>query len=284
MRFAFAGIDLLGDVFHALVDSGWTPVKLFTRPCDGIYDHNEGVVARARSLKLPIQLSRIRPEDFAGLEASGCEALVVAGYPWLVKGWEPHLRYGLNVHPSPLPEARGPYPLFRAILDGSSEWGVTAHKLAPSFDTGDIIAAETFPTGDAETHDTLLTKCQMGARRLAARIAGDLPALWEAAEPQGKGSYWPRASEAERTIAWNQTVASVMRKIRAFGSIEAIAPIAGARAFVRAATGWAEPHRHRPGTIVHRYRRNFVVAVADGFVQLEIWSPVAPEAAREVGR
>ena len=31
MRFAFAGIDFLGDVFLTLLDRGWTPVKLFTR-------------------------------------------------------------------------------------------------------------------------------------------------------------------------------------------------------------------------------------------------------------
>ncbi len=47
MKFAFAGIDFLGGVFEALIEAGWTPVKLFTRACDGIYDHNEVVVARA---------------------------------------------------------------------------------------------------------------------------------------------------------------------------------------------------------------------------------------------
>jgi methionyl-tRNA formyltransferase len=38
MRFAFAGIDFLGDVFEALIAKGWEPVKLFSRPCDSVYD------------------------------------------------------------------------------------------------------------------------------------------------------------------------------------------------------------------------------------------------------
>ena len=53
MKFAFAGIDFLGGVFEGLVAAGWSPIKLFTRPCDGIYDHNEVVVGRARSLRVP---------------------------------------------------------------------------------------------------------------------------------------------------------------------------------------------------------------------------------------
>ena len=63
MKFAFAGIDFLGGVFEALIGAGWTPVKLFTRPCDGVYDHNEVVVARARSARIPVQMSRIQQAD-----------------------------------------------------------------------------------------------------------------------------------------------------------------------------------------------------------------------------
>ncbi len=110
MKFAFAGIDFLGGVFEGLLDAGWTPVKLFTRPCDGVYDHNEVIVARARSLKLPIQLSRIRERDIEALQAEHGRdwALVVAGYPWLIKGWKGRAAYGLNFHPSPCPRAEGP--------------------------------------------------------------------------------------------------------------------------------------------------------------------------------
>jgi len=69
VRFAFAGIDFLGDVFLTLVDRGWEPVKLFTRSCDNVYDFNDVTVTRARNLRLPIQMSRIRSADLAGLKA-----------------------------------------------------------------------------------------------------------------------------------------------------------------------------------------------------------------------
>lgn len=280
MRFAFAGIDFLGDVFETLLERGWEPVKLFSRPCDSLYDFNEVTVARARGLKLPVQLSRINPADLAELRSNGCQALVVAGYPWLVKGWERYLPYGLNFHPSPLPIGRGPYPLFQAILEGWTEWGVTAHALEPSFDTGAIVAQKRFPLASDETHDTLLVKCQMAAKDLAAGLAGDLPRLWTEARPQGPGSYWPRVTQAHRTVDWSGSVEDVLRTIRAFGSIEAFAQVNSRYVHVWSAAGWREPHSHRPGTLVHRHRTQLVVAARDGLVQLMGWSPYPPGSSR----
>jgi methionyl-tRNA formyltransferase len=288
MKFAFAGIDFLGGVFEALVESGWTPIKLFTRPCDGLYDHNETVVAQSRRHRIPMQLSRIKLADLDALaQAHGTDwALVVAGYPWLIRGWRNRAGYALNFHPSPLPVGRGPYPLFKAITDARSDWGVTAHVLAEEgFDTGDILAQETFAMAPQETHETLLAKCQIAARRLASGpIARDLPGRWWAAQAQGEGSYWPRVTDADRTLDFRSDVEAILRRMRAFGTIETIARLGDNRVFVAAAEGWREPHRHSPGTIVHRYRRHVVVAARDGFIQITRWSPVAVADAGQLGR
>lgn len=288
MKFAFAGIDFLGGVFEGLVEAGWVPVKLFTRPCDGLYDHNETVVAQARRHRVPIQLSRIQGADLDGLaEAHGTDwALVVAGYPWLVRGWRGRAAYALNFHPSPLPTGRGPYPLFKAIADGHSDWGVSAHVLAEEgFDTGDILAQERFAIAPGETHETLLAKCQMAARRIAkGPIARELPALWTSAKPQGNGSYWPRVTDADRTLDFRTEVEAILRRVRAFGTIETIARLGDSRVYVAAAEGWREAHRHSPGTVVHRYRRHVVVAARDGYIQITRWSPVAITEAGHLGR
>jgi methionyl-tRNA formyltransferase len=280
MRFAFAGIDFLGDIFETLIGKGWQPLKLFSRPCDGIYDFNEATLSRARSLRIPVQMSRIAPSDLAGLKAMGCEVLVVAGYPWLIKGWEQHMPYALNFHPSPLPDGRGPYPLFKAILDKVPEWGVTAHVLEPAFDTGPILAQKRFVLSPRETHDTLLSKCQMAGKEIAARLAEDLPGLWKDAQPQGAGNYWPRITQRERTIDWTGSVDDVLRTIRAFGSIEAFGQVDSRYVYIWEATGWQEAHGYRPGALVHRHRKHLVVAARDGFVQITGWSHYAPGPAR----
>ncbi|MGO4705835.1 methionyl-tRNA formyltransferase [Microvirga sp. 2MCAF38] len=282
MRFAFVGIDFLGDVFQTLLDRGWKPLKLFSRPCDEVYDFNDVTVAKAHSLNVPVQMSRIQPSDLMQLQERGCEALIVAGYPWLITGWEARIPYAVNFHPSPLPEGRGPYPLFRAVLDEFPEWGVTAHALAPSFDTGPIIAQDRFALTRSDTHDTLLTKCQMAAKRVAHTLADDLPGLWAQASPQGQGSYWPRATQRERTLDWTRNVDHILRTVRAFGSIEVIAQIDSRHLHVWAANGWTERHEYRPGTIVHRHRNHIVVAVGDGFIQLSGWSTEAKPVRKEL--
>lgn len=280
MRFAFAGIDFLGDVFETLLGKGWEPIKLFSRPCDGIYDFNDMTMARARSLRIPVQLSRILPGDLAQLRASRCEALIVAGYPWLIKGWETHLPYAVNFHPSPLPMGRGPYPLFQAILEQVPEWGVTAHALTPSFDTGPIVAQDLFSLDSDENHDRLLARCQMAAKRIASRIAEDLPDLWTQATPQGTGSYWPRMTQAERTLDWSRSVDDILRTIRAFGSIETFAQVNSRFVYVWEGSGWYEDHDYPPGTLVHRHRNHLVVAAGGGFVQLTGWSAYTPQGPR----
>lgn len=287
MKFVFAGIDFLGSVYDGLIETGWEPIKLFTRPCDGIYDHNEVIVARARQRKIPIQLSRLKVTDLDALHRTyGRDwTLVVAGYPWLVTGWQGRCRHAINIHPSPLPTGRGPYPLFQAILDSYEHWGVTAHVLSDRFDTGDIIAQDLFPLTPSESHDSLLTKCQMAARRLATGPIGrEIGTRWRSPEPQGDGSYWPRMTDAQRLLDFRKDVADVLRQVRAFGAIETIALLGQSRVHVSTAEGWTEAHRHAPGTVVHRHRRIVVVAARDGFVQLNRWSPVPLTEVAQIGR
>ncbi len=49
----------------------------------------------------------------------------------------------LNIHPSLLPQYRGPSPVVTAILDGRSETGVTVMLLDEGMDTGPILAQST---------------------------------------------------------------------------------------------------------------------------------------------
>jgi len=46
----------------------------------------------------------------------------------------------LNIHPSLLPEYRGPEPIFWGLLDKKTTFGVTVHQIDDGVDTGDIIA------------------------------------------------------------------------------------------------------------------------------------------------
>src|ERR1019366_7763295 len=187
-------------------------------------------------------------------------------------------------HASPLPEARGPYPAFRAILEDRRSWGVACHKIEPRFDSGDILATESFPLSGAECYDSLDLRTQMAFGRLARRVADDFVQLWDQAQAQQGGSYWKLTSDAERTLDFAATVERVMRQVRAFGPTESIAQVNGRTIYVRRAVGWTEPHAHAPGTVVHVDGRRSVVAALDGYVGLIEWSPIPLVAIDAVGR
>jgi methionyl-tRNA formyltransferase len=91
-------------------------------------------------------------------------------------------------------------------------------------------------------------------------------------------------TDADRTLDFRSEVEAILRRVRAFGTIETIARVGESRVYVAAAEGWREAHRHAPGTVVQRYRRHVVIAARDGYIQLNRWSPVPASEAGQLGR
>lgn len=197
-----------------------------------------------------------------------CEALIVANYPWKIPDWKPYLKYAVNFHPSPLPEGRGPRPAAHAILEKRGDWGVTCHRLDAKFDQGEILASEIFALQPDECHESLNLKIQMASRTLATRVAGRFVELWDRAQPQGKGSYWPRTKIEEHFIDFKRPVDAIMLRVRAFGSGESLAVVNGACFVVKRAVGWRAKHNMPPGAVAHACNRTLVVAAADGYIGL----------------
>lgn len=278
MRFAMTATDNYLGVYEALVQAGWEPLKLFVPPCDNRVIRNTAVTAAAQKAGLEIQLSRMQARDLEALGRQGCEALVVASYNWKVPDWSAHLPYAVNFHAAPLPEARGPYPQVRALLEGRRSWAVSCHKLAPAFDSGELLAQESYALDDTDTHESLDLKNQMAAKRLARRLAEDFARLWREARPQGPGSYWPRWKPEERALDFTRGVDEVMRTVRAFGRIECTARVNAVDIFVRRAVGWKEAHNLAPGKVAHSDGSMLVVAVGDGYVGIVEWSLADPDA------
>ena len=275
MRFAIATADKFDGVFSAFVAADWKPMKLFTFSLDGRFQ-GTAVSEKAEHLRIPVKVSRLEDADLAALAAEGCEALVVANYRWRIGDWRPHLRYAVNFHPSALPEARGSWPLVRAIREGRRQWGVTCHQLSPGFDEGDILAQETFPLDAEESNESLDLRCQLGMSRLAVRVAKDLPGLWERATPQdeAKASYWKRPSLQENFLDLRGSVEDAQRHLRAFGLQECMVQFGKATFFVRRGTAWREAHPFIPGSLVHSNGKYRVFALKDGYLGLLEWSYV----------
>ncbi|ASK26858.1 formyltransferase family protein [Neisseria chenwenguii] len=123
----------------------------------------------------------------------------------------------INFHPAILPEYKGTGGYNLAIMDGLSEWGISAHYVDASIDTGELIEIVRFPMDpDTETAQSLEQKSMDELAPFARRL------IMQAAQSEAKlpttanvgGRYVSRDEmEAMKEI---QAGDDVDRKIRAF--------------------------------------------------------------------
>ena len=220
MKIAYLGIDLLKPVLDALLKENCHVLKLFTCPVDNVTEFNTAVIKTAEKNGIPYTLDRITAADLEELAAQGCELLVCAGYYYRapVTGAFPMV----NFHPTPLPIGRGSWPMPRLILERAEFGGVTAHKMAAEFDTGEILLRERFPLDGREDHQTYMEKVYEKVPGMVHALVHDLPLVLENAQPQGAGEYWPLPTEADWTITPDMAAAQADLILRAFYGYECV--------------------------------------------------------------
>lgn len=133
----------------------------------------------ALSHNIPVHqpLSLRKGEEAASYEALikelNPDLIVVAAYGQILpKSILDIPKYGcVNIHASLLPKYRGAAPIQRVILDGETETGVTAMRMAEGLDTGDMIMKLSVKIGENETaselHDRL---SELGAELIIKTI------------------------------------------------------------------------------------------------------------------
>ncbi len=80
----------------------------------------------------------------------------------------------LNVHPSLLPDNRGPVPLFWTFRQGCEATGVTIHLMDEGMDSGDILAQEVIEIPDGISYVELESQCAIQGGALLAHTVWNL--------------------------------------------------------------------------------------------------------------
>lgn len=180
MRILFMGTPEISAIaLRALIDGGMNVVAAVTRE-----DKPRGrghimtptpVKVLAEENGIPVYTPKtLRDEEFSILlHEIAPELIVVVAYGKILpKETLDYPKFGcINLHVSLLPKYRGAAPMQRAIMNGERETGVTVMYMAEGLDTGDIIAAESFPiekTDDFEAvHDR---SADIGSRLLVKTV------------------------------------------------------------------------------------------------------------------
>lgn len=217
MKIAYCGYDFFSQCLQALLSQGENVYRAFTFECDNHFDFNQYLTEICQKHSIPLTDKPIDLDTLKQLQQEGCELLITAGYRYKIPDLSGTSIKGINFHPSLLPAGRGPWPITRTILNNQQRSGVTIHKLTPEFDAGDILLQQGFALEANENLESLSAKYQILAKTMLPRVMENFSAYWQNASTQkGDRSYWPRPTDAERTLDWNQSVAQLDRQCRAF--------------------------------------------------------------------
>lgn len=109
------------------------------------------------------------------------------------------LRHGfLNVHPSILPDFRGPEPLFWQLRAGVNPVGVTVHWMDRGLDTGDMAGQRQVTLADGVSGPEAEAQCAAAGGDLLVDVLGNLAAGRATHHPQPDGgSYQPAPTAAD---------------------------------------------------------------------------------------
>lgn len=116
----------------------------------------------AKKIKIPYyyMAKKQDPEFESWVQRLKPELIIVCSMPFLLNEKIINIaKYGaINLHPSYLPEYRGPNAYFWQYYDNKKRGGVTIHFIDPGIDTGNIIAQEQITISSGMKMDELRTK------------------------------------------------------------------------------------------------------------------------------
>lgn len=268
MKIAYFGYDFFFPCLEDLINQGHTIQKIFSFPCDNVYNFNERVAKTAQKLGCPFTIDKVTSKDINDLQNSDCELIIVAAYQYKIPTKSLTIP-AINIHPTLLPEGRGPWPLPWIILKGLKQSGVTIHKITEEMDSGDILLQKEFKVTNEDNLETISAKSQLLAKKMLSETLYNFHSYWKKARPQSKKfSYWGMPKPEDRALNWTKTGKELIKIVRAFGKFDSLAKFDGKEWVVQDANFWKEKHKLKPGTAVNRMSKEIIIAVKDGFICL----------------
>ncbi len=171
----------------------------------------DNVVTLARRYQLPLfEVARLAdPRTLATLGSFSPDLICVACFPRRLPSALLSLpRLGaINLHPSLLPDNRGPDPLFWTFRRGQRATGVTIHRMDANLDTGPILAQERVAVREGIDEATLERDLAERGAQLMARVVEELRAGSVVEQPQDETIAtrfsWPTLAKYQIAPDWS---------------------------------------------------------------------------------
>ncbi len=216
-----------------------------------------------------IQVTSVKPDikHLQQIVDDGIDCFFSVEYPWLIPVPEKSVRT-INVHPTFLPEGRGPTPIIWLLKQYPEHAGITFHKLAQEFDTGDIIYQKPLEMSEHESYETWMAKLHFEVPIQLDHLLSQFNHYYQSASPQLAGSYWSKIGLKDRTINWHEGVYHIDRLVRACGRFGAVTNIKDEAVLVNNVQTSLYHHPWVAGTLLREDEQTYVIAASDGIVVL----------------
>lgn len=209
-------------VLRMLIDQGYDIVAVVAHHSDTRSRNGRPLeVAQVTSEHGIPLLTPEKPTDiYDQLARYGAEAAVLVAYGRIIPQRVIDLfpRGIINVHPSLLPDYRGPTPIESPILNGDSESGVSVMNLTAKMDAGPIYVQQRFTIAPTDNKFSIYDKA---AQLSTTLLAESLPHILDGsltATPQDDSSatYCQLIDKSDSRLDYSKPAEQLEREIRAY--------------------------------------------------------------------
>jgi methionyl-tRNA formyltransferase len=270
LRVAYAGHDFFSPCLKAVSEYDGAEIVLCLTNNEASY--NQYVGQFARSTCTPIIEGRLDSASIADFNSRRIDLLISAAYFYKFPVSDLQFRYAINVHPSLLPDGRGPNPLPYYADEHPEHCGISIHEITAEMDRGPLLIQEKIEVGNEDNVQDIYLKIVALAPRLLLNVIKNIEILFLLRQSQAGGSYWREHTTSERTIISSEIYArDVIRMHQKFGIFGLIFQLRNGSALQTRQVSAAEcPHQFLPGTVIGGIGGDQIIALRDG---LAIVSP-----------
>lgn len=177
----------------------------------------------------------------------------------------------INVHPSILPELRGPTPIQTAILRGYKETGISIIKINNKIDSGDILNINKCKINNNDNYISLFKKLIKLSVKGLMKTINDINNnnILFTKQDENKATYTYKFNKDFYKIDWRQNAIDIERKIKALTGIKLPYSFLN-HTLIKIANGKSvkKKHNYEPGTIIDIKNNNMDVAAKDGILRI----------------
>jgi methionyl-tRNA formyltransferase len=277
MRIAFFGSSIFSvPSLKAVASNVVTVITKKARPKGRGYHLDDSEIKKtALELELPVkEIDTFKDDEAQELRGIEVDLFVVASFGLIIPRWLLDIPSvgAINVHPSLLPQYRGPSPIQWALLDGAKETGITIIKMTEKMDAGPIVYQESMAIDDRENTLSLSERLSKRAGEILPNMVteiGRTGSIDGREQEERLATYCPIIDKRMGLIEWHQTAVEILQRVRAFVEWPtAYTFLAGKMLKVFDGLEVAAADRDDPGTVYALSKDGFMVATGKGTVLL----------------